>query len=423
MLKSFGQKLTQLLMSFLNWIDYRFTGSGSGMSDKEAINDPYEHYRRIRANGKLLRTHRNRGWMALGFDETQALLLDNRFSADLRKNAFLSKIIRLAADGRAVTFLDNPTMLNLDPPDHTRLRKLANHGFVHKSILALEPRIRELVNEYLDAVPKNSSFDLIEGLAKPLPVRVIAELLGLPEQDIPRFQELSAEFLGLTAIGNNELMDIGAAAAEELGQYFDGVIAAKRQNPGTDLISQLLEVEQEGVRISTAELNSTCTVLLIAGHETTTHLIGNGIHLLLTHPEQMQKLQANLALIPNAVEEMLRFEPPVQFTVRSALEETEFFGKKIRQDQLVMAVIASANRDPDRYCDPDSFDVEREDVGHVSFGYGIHLCLGMSLARLESRLAFEVLFDRFPDMKLAEQNIEFVPVPLNRGRKRLLIDV
>jgi cytochrome P450 len=285
-----------------------------------------------------------------------------------------------------VSFLDNPTMLNLDPPDHRRLRKLANHGFVQKSILALEPRIVTLVDEYLDTIDLDSSqFDVIETLAKPLPVRVIAELLGLPEEDLPRFQRLSADFLGIIAIGNGELMDIGAAAASELVQYFDKIITSKRQRPGDDLISQLLAAEEDGDRITSDELNSTCIVLLIAGHETTTHLIGNGMHLLLDHPDQMKKLRDDSSLITNAVEEMLRIEPPFQFTARTALEDFDFAGAKIKKDQLVMAVIASANRDPDRYSGPEHFDVTRKDVDHIAFGYGIHLCLGMSLARLESR--------------------------------------
>ena len=340
-------------------------------------------------------------------------------------NTRLSRSAQLSGEqGRAVSFLDNPTMLNLDPPDHTRLRKLASYGFIHKSILALEPRIVELVDRYLDSVSADSGqFDVVETLAKPLPVRVIAELLGLPEEDVPRFQKLSREFLGITAIGNGELMDIGAAAATELIQYFDKVIANKRQHPGNDLISELLEVEEDGHRFSTEELNSACIVLLIAGHETTTHLIGNGMYLLLRHPEQMQKLRDNPGLILNAIEGMLRFEPPVQFTVRTALEDVELSNRKIKQGQLVMAVIASANRDPDQYVNPDCFDVAREDVNHVAFGYGIHLCLGMSLARLESKVVIERLLSRYSEMRLAKQDIEFVQVPLNRGRQRLLIDI
>jgi cytochrome P450 len=236
----------------------------------------------------------------------------------------------MAADGRTVSFLDNPTMLNLDPPDHSRLRKLANHGFVHKSILSLEPGIVELVDQLLDDIDiAGDQFDIVEVLTKPLPVIVIAELLGLPKEDVPRFQELSHRFVGLTAIGNNELMNVGARAASELHDYFADVIASKRQTPGDDLISNLIEVEEEGDRLTNEELNSTCMVLLIAGPETTTLLIG----------------------------------------------------------------------------------------------YGIHLCLGMTLARLESKVAFERLLSRFGRLDLAEQKIEFTPVPLNRGRQKLLINV
>lgn len=420
MRKYLGEKLGKFAGWLSLWIDYRFLGSASSMDDAKAINDPFTHYSTIRERGKVLRSVRNGGWMALGYDEVQQVFLDKRLSADMRKNAFVSGLIRAAADGRNVIFLDNPTMLNLDPPDHSRLRKLANHGFVHKSILKLEPRIRELVNECLDTID-SEQFDVVEVLAKPLPVLVIAELLGLPKEDVPWFQEISRKFLGITAIGNNELMDIGTDAGIELGEYFEKIIEQKRQKPGDDLISQLLAVEEEGDKLTKEELNSTCTVLLIAGHETTTHLIGNGMHLLLDHPHQMKKLREQQELIPNAVEEMLRMEPPVLFSARTALENLELGGKTVKKDQLVLAVIGSANRDPNRFTNPDEFNVERQDVGHIAFGYGIHLCIGMSLARLEAKVAFEQLLDRFPELSLPEQNIEFLQLPLNRGRQKLIV--
>lgn len=424
MKKYLMQKMGDLVMAVLTWIDYWFTGSVSAMTPEETLNDPFKHYNLLRDNGRFLRSHRNRGWMALGYDEVQLVLRDNRLGADLRKNAFLSKMIRMAADGRTVSFLDNPTMLNLDPPDHSRLRKLANHGFVHKSILSLEPRIVELVDQLLDDIDiAGDQFDIVEVLAKPLPVIVIAELLGLPKEDVPRFQELSHRFVGLTAIGNNELMNVGARAASELHDYFADVIASKRQTPGDDLISNLIEVEEGGDRLTNEELNSTCIVLLIAGHETTTHLIGNGMHLLLENPDELRKLRDDPSLIPNAIEEMLRMEPPVQYTARTANEDLELAGRKIRKNQLVMAVIASANRDPARFDEPEIFNVSRQDLGHMAFGYGIHLCLGMTLARLESKVAFERLLSRFGRLDLAEQKIEFTPVPLNRGRQKLLINV
>lgn len=424
MKKQLAQTISDLIMSTLHWVDYHFTGSAANMAPQASINDPFTYYNQIRENGKFLRSLRNRGWMALGFDEAQAVLKDRRLGADLRKNAFLTKMIRMAANGRRVSYLDDPTMLNLDPPDHSRLRKLVNHAFLHKSVMALEPRIEALVDRCLDTVDESAGqFDVVETLAKPLPVNVIAELLGLPEADYARFQELSHQFVGLTAIGNNELMDLGAGAADKLNSYFERIIAEKRRLPGDDLISKLIEAEEEGDRLTNEELISTCIVLLVAGHETTTHLIGNGLHLLLKHQDQMQILRDDPSLIPNAIEEMLRVEPPIQFTVRTALEDVEMAGKRIKKNQLVMAVITSANRDPDRFADPDTFDVTRPDAGHLSFGYGIHLCLGMTLARLEGKVVFERILARYSHLSLARQEIEFTPVPINRGRQKLLIDI
>jgi len=423
MKKKLLQGISQSIMFLLSRADAYFSGSVSGMSSEEIKNDPYKDYGILRSRGKVLRTYRNRGWLALGFEEVQSLFQDPRFGADMRKNGFVVNMLRMAAAGKPVSFLDSPTMLNLDPPDHTRLRKLVTKGFVQKTILALEPRIEFIIKNCLDSYDAASGqFDVMQQLAQPLPVIVIAELLGLPKKDLKRFQELSEDLLGLTALGNDELMDAGAIANAELVSYFEGVIAHKRQHPDQDMISRLIEAEEEGDRLNAEELNSTCVVLLIAGHETTARLIGNGIHLLLQHPDQMELLRQDPSLMPNAIEEILRFEPPVQFMVRFALEDVNFFGKVIKKNQLIMPVIASANRDPLMNSNPEKFDIARQEINHVSFGYGIHLCLGMTLARLEGRLAIQLLLERFSHMSLAEQEIEWSSIPMVRGMESLVIN-
>jgi len=418
------QWVSQVVLFILNRADYFFSGSLSGMTEAEIRENPYRDFGLLRARGHVLRTYRNRGWIVLGFDEVQAVFRDARFGADMRKNAWVVSMLRMAADGRPVSYLDSPTMLNLDPPDHTRLRKLANHGFLHKFILSLEPRIEAIATRCLDTCePASGQFDVMNQLAKPLPVIVIAELLGLPEEDLPRFQALSEDLIGLSALGNDALMDAGAKANAELIAYFSEVIAAKRSAPGDDMISRLIAAEEDGDRLTAEELNSTCVVLLIAGHETTARLIGNGVYQLLKHPEQLALLRREPALLPNAIEEMLRFEPPLQFMVRFAQEDIEFFGRQIKKNQVVMAVIASANRDPAKIVDPERFDITRQNVDHVSFGYGIHLCLGMTLARLESRVAIQLLLDRFPEFHLAEQTLTWSSVPMVRGLDSLVINV
>ncbi len=419
------QLLGQIALVVLRQVDKVFTGSVSGMSPEDEVRDPYTAFGILRARGHIQRSYMNRGWMVLGFDEAQEVFKDtSRFSSDLRKNKFLSRMIRIASDGRQNTFLDNPTMLQMDPPDHTRLRKLAQQGFLHKYILSLEPQIASIVKRCLDAHdPESDQFDIVTQLAKPLPAIVIGEMLGLPEEDLAEFQEMSNRLLGLTAIGDDELMDQGAAANEELVDYFKGVIEEKRKSPGQDLLSRLIEAEEEGDRLTPEELYSTCVLLLVAGHETTTRLISNGMHALLQHPDQFEMLQKDPSLTPNAVEEMLRFEPPVQLMPRYAMEDIEFHGKKIKKNQLVVPIIASANRDPKANENPDVFDIMRKDIQHVSFGHGIHLCLGLNLARLEAKVAINMLLERFPHMTLTEQELVWTPIPLVRGMDNLIVDI
>ena len=418
------QWLGQLALRALRTLDYYFTGSVSGIPQEEALKDPYRVYASYREHGRVIRTLANRGWMVLGFEEVQALFRDPRISSDLRKNRFLTRMMRLAADGRELPFLDNPTMLNLDPPDHTRLRKLASQGFLHKFILSLEPRIEAIVDDCLDDYDESTGqFDIVGQLAQPLPAIVIAELMGLPDGDLPRFRKLSDDLLNLTLIGDDDAMEKGAQANRELTAYFREVIAKKHEHPGQDLITRLIEAEEEGDRLTAEETLSTCVILLVAGHETTTRLIGNGMHLLLNHTDQLKLLQEDRSLMENAIEEMLRYEPPVQLMPRFALEDMEFYGRQFKKNQLIGAMIASANRDPLANRDPDVFDITRQEIRHVSFGHGIHLCLGMTLARLEARVAINRLLDRFPDMQLADQQISWVPSTLVRGMEQLLIDV
>ena len=361
--------------------------------------------------------------MVLGFEEAQALFKDTRFGSDLRKNSFLTKAMRFAADGRPVPFLDSPTMLNLDPPDHTRLRKLVTQGFVHKYIRSLEPRVVSIVQSCLDRYePETQQYDVVTRLAKPLPAIVIAELLGLPEEDLEDFHRMSNELLGLSALGNDELMGKGAVANQELVEYFETIITKKRENPSQDLMSRLIEAEEEGDRLTSEEMYSTCVLLLVAGHETTTRLISNGVYALLRHPDQLELLKNYPTLIENAIEEILRYEPPVQLMPRFAREDVVFYGKKIKKDQLIVPIIGSANRDPLANENPDVFDIRRKDIKHVAFGHGIHLCLGMTLARLEARVAINMLLQAFPNMLLAEQELIWTPIPLVRGTDNLIID-
>lgn len=294
--------LGRILLPILRFFDH-FTGSRSGMTPEEEVRDPYAMWRTLRSRGNVLRSYTNRGWMVLGFEEAQLLFRDSaRFGSDIRKNRFLSGAIRTASPTGKVPFIDDPTMLNLDPPDHTRLRKLVNHGFGHKYIVGLEPRIKSIVADCLDSYDKSSGqFDVVSQLAGPLPAIVIAELLGLPEADRPRFQDMSKRLLGITAIGDGDLMLEGTRANDELVAYFAEVIEDKRRHPGQDLICRLIDAEEAGDRLSAEEMYSTCTLMLVAGHETTTRLISNGVYTLLNHPDQLDLLKAQPELMANAI--------------------------------------------------------------------------------------------------------------------------
>jgi cytochrome P450 len=265
-------------------------------------------------------------------------------------------------------------------------------------------------------------FDVMAQLAKPLPAIVIAEMLGLPEADRTQFQAWSDDLVGLSNIGEPAMIEKAAAANQELLTYLAGVIESKRAAPGEDFIAQMIAAEEEGDRLSAEEMYSTCVLLLSAGHETTTRLIGNGLYLLLQHPDQLALLQQDRSLMDNAIEEMLRFEPPVQFMPRFATEDMEFFGKKLKKDQLVIALIASANRDEAANADPDVFDITRESIRHIAFGHGIHMCLGLALARLEARVALNAVLDRFPNMRLAQQEIVWTANPFVRGVEQLIVE-
>ncbi len=262
-------------------------------------------------------------------------------------------------------------------------------------------------------------------LAKPLPAIVIAKMMGLPNEDLNQFQKWSEDLLlEVGGITSSETQRKKARDAyEELIRYFERIILERKDNPGDDFIGKLIQAEEEGDKLNVKEMFGTCLLLLVAGHETTTRLIGNGLFTLFKHPEQFNHLKNNFDLIPNAIEEMLRFEPPVHATVRFAHDDMIYAGKKFKRGTAFAISIAGANRDPLANKNPNEFDITRENIKHVSFGYGPHMCIGAHLARIETKLAFEALFDRFPDMKLIDENPEWGKNFIFRGFEHLEIKV
>jgi cytochrome P450 len=298
-------------------------------------------------------------------------------------------------------------MLFMDAPAHTRLRSLAAKAFTPARIQVLKEHIREIVDRLLAEIRDKGRMDVIADLAEPLPAIVTAEMLGVPVDDYRRLKTWSANFAEMLGNfqHNPDHAKVMLRTVEEMTAYFFDAVQEQKKHPREGLIHSLLTAEIDGDRLTDDEIVANVIITMVGGQETTTNLIGNGVLTLLRHPEQMQKLRGDLSLIPSAVEEMLRFESPSQHTARLAPEDRELGGKLIRKRQAVIAIMAAANRDPERFPDPDRFDVARQDNRHLAFGYAAHFCFGAPLARMEGQLAFEGLLRMFSSLELEPQKL------------------
>jgi cytochrome P450 len=377
----------------------------------QAIHDPYPMYAELRAKDPVHWNALSQSWVLSRYVDVDALLRDHqRFSNQGRRGV---------AAGSTSQPQDR-SLLSLDPPDHTRLRALVTKAFTPRAIDALKPRIREIAATLLDQIADPTGFDVIETLAYPLPVIVMAELLGVPAEDRARFKvwsDLRARTLEPT-ITEREKRE-AQRAAREFDDYFLGIIRQRRAEPRDDLISALVAAEEAGDKLTQGELLGLLRLLLVAGNETTTNLIGNGLLALLRHPHQLQALRADFGLMPSAVEELLRYDAPVQVDGRTALQDVEIGGRLIKQGQQVLALLGAANRDPDVFRDPDRLDIARQEANNLSFGRGIHHCLGAPLARIEGRIAFEALLERFTDLRLLTERPSFKNNVVLRGLEAL----
>ena len=392
----------------------------------EFVEDPYSTYSTMRSKKKIYYSPPTFLYWVTNMEFVQEMLRDKKFSVDDRKYSIAKRRRKeLMKDGREIMLdqFDNPSILKLDPPDHSRIRKLVSYGFTNRYISSLEPEIKETVNNCLDKTHNETSFDLIDAIAKPLPAIVIAKMMGLPKEDLNDFQKMSEDLL-LEVGGISSSIDQKKRARdayEELIRYFEKIILEKKDNPGEDFIGKLIQAEEEGDKLNVKEMFGTCLLLLVAGHETTTRLIGNGLYTLFNHPEQFDYLKTNHQLIPNAIEEMLRFEPPVHATVRFAHDDINYANKNFKKGTAFALSIAGANRDPLANKNPNQFDIARENIKHVSFGYGPHMCIGAHLARMETKLALEALFERFPNMELLDKKPKWGRNFIFRGFEHLEI--
>jgi cytochrome P450 len=412
--------------------------------------NPYSFYAQLRDQDPIRWDEELGFWVFTRYADIHSLYTDERFSRAqglLRNFQRLSEVERQIVEPVYHSF--SKTVFYADPPYHTHLRGLMNHAFTPRRVERLRSYIRTIVNELLDAAQqRGGAVDMIHDLAYPLPVMVIAELLGLPASDRARFKKWSDDLfaiLGTVRQKPQDLLERAAQSLNEMTTYVKDLSRKRRQSPQDDLLTALLTVteddslvcpqphaspasglpekmirEQEiSSTLTEEELVSNINILLSTGHETTTHLIGNGLLALLQHPDQMQRLQRQPAFLAPALEEMLRYDSPVQITYRSALEDASIQGKLIRKGDLVNTVLGAANRDPQRFADPDRFDITRNEGRHLGFGVGIHFCIGAPLVRLEAEIVFETILRRFPGINLAAETLEWQEHPIFRGLKSL----
>lgn len=359
-------------------------------------------------------------WIITNHEYSEAVLRDHkRFLKRWENTRTPEERAKLTPEPLAAQMLNNH-MLNTDGDDHTRLRTLVNKAFSGNIMHQQRERVQAIANELLDQVEAKGEMDLIDDYAFPIPIVVICDLLGIPHQDRDKFRAWSNAFL--TPAMNEEEWQEQVQFLQGMLQYLGEVFAQRRAKPEKDLITALVQAEENGERLTETELYSMVVLLIVAGHETTVNLIGNGTLALLLHPEQLAKLQANPHLIESAVEELLRYDGPVETaTIRFAAEDVELGGKLIRRGEAVNVTVTSANRDESRYAHAESLDIERQNNRHLAFGMGVHYCVGAPLARMEGQIAINTLIQRLPNLRLAVpvEDLQWSNAVVIRGMKHM----
>ena len=361
--------------------------------------DPYPAYRALREADRVMWQEMMQAWLVTGYDEVQSILKDHAHFSSERQRASNRLIAQLMEQQDSGVMRRTATMLSVDPPDHTRLRTLVNKAFTPRVVERMRPHIQEIADGLLDAVSDPARLDVVKDLAIPLPIIVIAEMLGVSPSDREQFKAWSTDIAGVlgSAMQPQDSIQRAQSSSEELASYFSAIIEQRRKEPKDDLISGLIAARDHGDALSEDELLATCVLLLVAGNETTTNLIGNGTLALLRHPDALRQLQDDPGIIVSAVEELLRFDGPVQATSRVVLKDVEFQGRHFKAGQVVITFLGAANHDPAQFSEPERLDLTRADNRHVAFGHGIHFCLGAPLARVEGQVALSTLLRRFPD--------------------------
>jgi cytochrome P450 len=386
--------------------------------------NPYELYAALRAHGPFTRMNGLIGVVA-DHETASKVLRDPAMSSD-RSNSQLAKMrtVQEQEQGQgqrrgAVSFL------SMDPPDHTRLRRLVSKAFTAKVIAAMRPKVESVVDELFAAFQGDGQVDIVPRLAYPLPVRIITDMLGVPLADHDRFEQWSRTLVRgldpMISFGDESILREIDQASRDLSDYFVDLIATRRADLGDDLLSQLVLAEEEGDQLTEEELVATCILLLVAGHETTANLIANGVLALLRHPDQLAALRADPDLIAAAVDETLRYDPPVQLTTRVVTQPTALGEFTVPEGGVLLMLLAAANRDPAVFEDPDRFDITRDARKHLSFAAGAHFCLGAPLAKLEASVALTAFAQRLTNPVLDEQSLRYRAHINLRGPEQMIV--
>jgi cytochrome P450 len=398
-------------------------GLGFAPSEVSFIADPYPAYVELRRRGRVLYDEPSDHWLVPHYDDVNALLRDRRFGRTYLHVATHAEMGRPEEPDRHQPFwrLIRAGMLDVEPPDHTRLRKLVSKAFTPRMVGQLRSRVQRMMDELVDEIEGAGEVDLIASVAEPLPVAVIAEMLGVPPADRHLLRPWSHEICLMYELNpSEEYAQRAVRASAEFSDYLRTLSRERRARPGQDLISALTQVVEEGDRLTEDELIGTCALLLNAGHEATVNVTGNGWWSLFRHPDQLARLRADPSIVPTAIEELMRFDTPLQMFERWVLEDAEIQGVRLPKGAELGLLFGSANRDPSAFEEPDHLDLTRRDNSHLSFGAGVHFCLGAPLARVELEVSFATLLRRLPNIELVSVP-EWKPTYILRGLKELRV--
>lgn len=392
----------------------------------EILQDPYPTYTRLLEEGPLHYVDVGSKWAVwsvFSHAECSAMAKDPRCSAKRAQQQLLALPLSRQAEFSELARMLGLWLIFMDPPEHTRLRKLLNKGFSPAAIEALRPQVEAIVDGMLKPLQAGSEVELMREFANPMPVRIICEMLGIPQELNDTFVDWSRAIALFRGSPDRTVEQAKAAqdALIDLTEFFRKTVAERKRNKGNDLISLLIDIEEEGEVLTEEELYAQCIALLFAGHETTRNLIGNGMYTLLRHPEETAELRENPEMIRTAIEELLRFESPVQFTARVLKEDIEICGQRIPKKWTILCMLGAANRDPKRFKEPNKLDLKRLNNQHLAFSAGPHACIGGQLARLEGQIAIRNLVQRFPNMKLTGPRPEWASTFGFRGLKSLSV--